>query len=473
MKIPSYLYEIPVVFVFLLVLNYFRFPEHPGFIEINPHPYWLAILLFGFRYGTYAGATVGIMSAALYLGYIWVFGDKYLFGDFSFYILPSLFIIAGALIGIGVDRYLQQIKKQKKDLIKLSEDKIHLYQELKTQRVINSELEKKIVTKMSTLVTLYEGGRRLDTTDFEDLYKSILSFVAKTLDLKEAAIYLKKQDKWVLKQAHGWPKPNAWPIAYDIHDGLVGLSGTSGKIVSIKDFLSKDAETQKIQVAENVPQVNIQKECLMAGPLKKGEMGEVLGVFSIQNMPLLSLNSATVNLFSFLLSWAGRSLGTAYYHEELRAQEILDPEFQIYSFRYFETRCKQEFLRSRTYYLPLSVALIMVSGTDEFPPQKKKSVFTAISRLLKNSCREIDVIASYHEGIPFVCLLTTTTKEKAQEIKDVILKNFSKLSFDKGIALKIGLSSFTPKVDSVAEFLEIAKRDLQEQDVIKIKNVSA
>ena len=239
------------------------------------------------------------------------------------------------------DEKILQMQDQKKELIKLSGDKIHLYQELKSQRVITNELEKRIVTKTSTLVTLYEGARRLDTVEFEDLYKSIVLFFSKTLDVKEAAIYLKDNNKWKLKRSLGWENEDSWPKEYALNDGLVGLSGSGGKVLNIKNFLGKDVERQKIQVTDSQPQLDIKRECLMAGPLKKGENGNVIGVFSIQAIPLLSLNSATVNLFSFLLNWASRSLGTAYFFEEMKKQEILDPELEIYSFRYFETRFKQ------------------------------------------------------------------------------------------------------------------------------------
>jgi len=464
MKLYSYLYEIPLFYAILVALNYFRFPEYPGFLEINPHPYWLGILLFSFRYGTFAGAITGILSTVTYIIFIWLEGDRYLFGDFHFYLLPSLFIIIGTLIGIGVDKYIQINKKQKKELIKLSGDKIHLYQELKSQRVITNELEKRIVTKTSTLVTLYEGARRLDTVEFEDLYKSIVLFFSKTLDVKEAAIYLKDNNKWKLKRSLGWENEDSWPKEYALNDGLVGLSGSGGKVLNIKNFLGKDVERQKIQVTDSQPQLDIKRECLMAGPLKKGENGNVIGVFSIQAIPLLSLNSATVNLFSFLLNWASRSLGTAYFFEEMKKQEILDPELEIYSFRYFETRFKQEFLRSRTYYLPLSIALITITGTDNFPPPKKKSVMTAISHLLKDSCRDIDVIASFPDpNIPFACLLTTTTAEKSSDVKKVIFDNFEKLNLDKSVRLHIGISSYTPKTKSIEDFLNLTKEELHKE----------
>ncbi len=96
-KIPFVL-EIPIFYALFVALNYFFAPDSPAFFGLDPHPYWLGILLFAFRYGVGAGFLAGFFSAALYLAGVWHFAERYLFDDVTFYILPTFFILCGSLI---------------------------------------------------------------------------------------------------------------------------------------------------------------------------------------------------------------------------------------------------------------------------------------------------------------------------------------------------------------------------------------
>ena len=67
MKQYSFAYEIPIFYIIMAYANKMVLPEVPGFYGIDPHPFWLGILIFGFRYGVLAGFLSGVMSAIMYL----------------------------------------------------------------------------------------------------------------------------------------------------------------------------------------------------------------------------------------------------------------------------------------------------------------------------------------------------------------------------------------------------------------------
>ena len=341
----------------------------------------------------------------------------------------------------------------------MSSNKI-LTNNLNTQKLINSALEKRIITKTATLITLYEGARKLESIDIEEIYSAILDFFTKTLNLEQAAIYKRSEQGWHLTKQHGWPENTSWPHDYPFGTGrLVAMVGASKKIMSIRDIIT--TSPQDTALKKQLSELNLQNECLMAGPLRNGENGEVEAVFAIQAMKLLDLNSATINLFTFLLSWANRAIARAHYFMQLEDQEIIDPRYNVYSYRYFEARLQQEFLRAKTYYLPLSLMLIHVPGLGEMNAEKHKVLLTSISQVLKNHCRGTDIISLYHENdIPFACLLTTTAQSKAEELKSTILNNFNELGLSDHAKLIVGTSHFTPAVNSLQNIIELAKKDL-------------
>lgn len=445
-----YLYEVPLFFLFLFGVNQFLLPQMPGFIGIDPHPYWIGILLFGFRYGVPAGLMAGVVSAALYLYSAWTFLERYLFEDVSFYLLPSFFVLVGVLVGVGVRRYRETLDRLTRDKAELTRAEKALQDEIKILKEINIGLEKKIATRMTTLVTLYEGAKRLEAIQLEDLYPAILEFMTKTLDVGKSSLYLKEEGRFLLKKNIGWQDYEKRPSEIPMNEGIIGIAGASNKVTSIRDFLQDPSVSKPALLGD----------AMIAGPLRDGENGEVVGVLSIQEMPFLSFNSATLNLFAFLLQWASRSIGRANYIKQLKTQEIVDPEYHVYSKDYFLSRAVQELNRSKTYYLPLSLGLVQVEGTEKIPKAKKGPVMVALSRLMKNSCREMDVIARFDDPqTPFAVLLVTASRAQAEEIRRKILDNFKQMKMES-VFMKMGISSFVPKTKNVESLIEEAKKDL-------------
>lgn len=451
-----YLYEIPVLYFILYALNWSLLPEIPGYVGINPHPYWIGVLLFGFRYGLVAGLVSGFVSSLLYLNQVWFYGERYLFEDLVFYLLPSFFIIVGALMGIGVGRYRQRIFNLEDTTHHLQENASQFHEEVTFLKEVNQALEKKIVTRMTTLITLYSGAQKLESINLRELYAHILGFITKTLEAEESALYLKKNGGWHLHESIGWQDYEKRPRQIAVNEGLTGIAGEDGRVVTIRDFLVTGERSKET--------IDVLGDTLMAGPLRQGEKGDVVAVVSIQSIPFVKFNSATVNLFTFLLNWASRAIGRATYVTEMQQGEVIDPEYQVYSYSYFLSRFRQELARSNKYYLPLSLALIHVQGIDQLESRRKSFSLTAICQLLKSSVRDLDVVARFNEAdIPFALLLMTASQAQAEGIKKTILENLMNLGLELPdgkkckIAIRVGLSSFTPQMREMVDLLTAAR----------------
>lgn len=451
--LKHYWYELPLAYLLLCGFNFFFVPDSLGFVDIDPHPYWAIILIFGFRYGVVAGLLSGIIASILYLSFAWVFVERYLFEEISFYLLPSCFLLVGVAVGIGVSRYREKISDFEKEKTQWLHHEKQLKEEIETLKSINLALEKQITTRMATLATLYEGAKRLEILQVDLLYPSILEFITKTLNAEMATLYVKIDTGWKLEESWGFTEEALPKEFYADGEGVVGLAAQAGKILSIRDFLSGEMKehNRSFQISD----------VLLAGPLRKGETGEVVGVVAIQRIPFARLNSATVNLFHFLLGWGSRALGRAIYIQDLKEQEVLDPEFQVYSYRYFCSRLEQEFLRSKTYYLPLTLVLAQLDGLERLDPAKQLPVLLSLGQLLKEGVRNIDVVARYPEpSIPFAMLLVTASQDQASAIQKKLLNYFERLKL-KNLSLKLGLADFSPAVNSMQELLERAKENLR------------
>lgn len=446
MKKYVVLYEVPLLYALVYAFNQVFYPDLPGFIGINPHPFWGVILLFALRYGTGAGFYSGVCGAALFFASTWFEGERFLFDDTTFFFEPFLFVIMGTLCGYTVQWYKSQIAFLTQETTGLQEREQKLIEEHKFQQSIISELEKRIVTRISTLIHLYEGARKLESSLSEEVYKAALGFSLKILEAQAGAIYLLEKGKLIVKETVGWETDNSWPRELDPFEGLAGRAFASGKLTTIRDVLG----TEKAEASA---------DCLMAGVLKRGESGDPIGVMCIQRLPFLHFNNANINIFSFLTQWASRSIGRSTYIENLKANEIIDPELGIFSHRYLELRAEEEFSKSKTYYLPMSLALIGFTRLDALPFEPKHTTLIALSQLLRETCGPIDVVARFPDPhIPFAILMTTTNEKQALVLKNKLILSVQNLNI--GLILQVGTASFEPRHQNVGKLFLEAKAAL-------------
>lgn len=458
-----YLYEIPVFYAALLLLNWYLCPEYPAFFEVEVHPFWLGILLFAQRYGFSASVLAGLTSAALYIGICWFHIDAYILEDWDFYLLPGCFVIVAGFVGAGAHRLHERVILLLRERDILIANEAPLKEEIATLTQIDQGLEKKVVSQMSTLVTLYEGARQLESTDLAKLTPAIVRFFAKVLQAEAVSMHLKMGEEWRLSHAQGFKPEQPALQRVEAGKGLIGLCGECGKILSVRDFLDTDVSPEELG------------DAVLAGPLRRGQGGPVIGIFSIQRIPFFHLNGVTMNLMGFLLDWASRSIGQAYAVQELKKTAVVDPAFDVYSAAYFHKRAGLEFVRSRTYYLPLSVLVVRSETPRPLFRDGHEAVMRAVAALLKATLRDIDVVAvSDREGLDFVALLVTCGGEQAASVCSRVSANFDKLGLIIGgerVKLRLGVASYTPQVTDFTTILNAASKALGSSPDEEVQNV--
>lgn len=451
----SYYYEIPVFYAFLFLIERAFFSGQFPLNSSTPSPYWLGVLLFSLRYGAGAGILSGLASAGLAIKGAFLSGDLYLFEDVDFYLAPALFVLGGAACGAVVDRLLHRARGFELKLEEQREKIRAVLKELEIQQKSGRAIEQQVVSQMSSLVTLYQGSRNLASLDRDALFKGILDFFSTALKANKAALYLRQGDRWVLHTQKGWHDGDGYAQSLDFTQGLVGKAGSENRVVSLRDWFLTDIE--------KAWEGRSKADALLAGPLRRGS--EVVGVYSVQDIPFLRFNSANLNLLTLLLDWADEAISKCLYFEELKLKSITDVVYNVYNEQYFQSRCEQEFSRSKTHALPFSILLISVEGIGTLPINHQVNYMLAVSRLLTESSQKIDIVTKFPDpGTPFAVLLMTAGEDQAAELRDKILRSYAVLSLvpeqSPSIRLKIGIGSYAAQMNSKEELIEQAKRNL-------------
>jgi GGDEF domain-containing protein len=430
-KRRSFLYEIPIFYLLLFALQRGLFPELFAFHQVNPNPCWLGILLFALRYGLAAGLLSGLASAAFYLAGFRLAGELFHFEDLDFYLQPGLFVVLGAGIGAAADAFLHRIADLDSRIADLDGRNQGLVRQIRSQQEALRAVEQQVVSQMSSLVTLYHGARELGSVDKAALFKGVLDFFTQALCATKTSLYIREDERWVLKDQRGWQDSDVFPKALDFTQGLIGRAGSEKKVVSLRDWLADPAQEGHEERWSRV-------DAIMAGPLQ-APSGEVEAVFAVQAMPFFRFNSAAVNLLTLLLDWGDEALAKCLHFEELRSRSILDEDYGVYNEGYFRSRVRQEFARSKRHALPFSLLLLSPGKMAGVPVDRQVTALKVLARMLRETVREIDVVTrTPFDDWPFAVLMMTATADQAQVLVDRIAANHKKLDLPPGLKVTVG-----------------------------------
>ncbi|MBI5202260.1 MAG: diguanylate cyclase [Elusimicrobia bacterium] len=446
----AWVFEIPVFYGLMFALQKAAFPEHPGFRDISPNPYWLGVLLFGLRYGLGAGLFSGAASAGLLIYGTYSSGEGFRLEDNDFYFQPGLFMLVGIALGFVADRWEHSraaFRRRIEDMagrVRGLQNQIHLQQ--KAMRAV----EQQVVSQMSSVVTLYHGSQELGTLDRSALFPAMLDFFTQALQATKTAIYVRQGAQWGLLSEHGWEGPEDYPRAVAGGVGIIGKAASERRVMSLRDLLvAEDNDT---------PAVGAKSDAIMAAPLMDPS-GEVAAVFAVQAMPFLRFNSASVNLLTLLAEWGGQSIAKAIEVEELKNRSLLDEDYGVHSASYFQNRLRQEFSRSRRYALPLSVLLVAI-GLDEVPEARRADALRVLARLLKETTRDIDIVSrTPHDEAPFGVVLATATVDQARLVAERMRADLSKLEYPGKV--RVGVGTFRHTMENPEDIVEQARAELR------------
>ncbi len=154
----------------------------------------------------------------------------------------------------------------------------------------------------------------------------------------------------------------------------------------------------------------------------------------------------------------------------LKEVAIKDDLTGVYNRRLFNDRLQEEVKRAMRYKRPISLLMLDIDGfkevNDDFGHMVGDVVLEKFARLLKSSCREVDVVARYG-GDEFSIILPETDNQGAMLIAERISKKVEKQVFlkkDEGktinLTISIGVSTCTRVMEETEDILHFADKAL-------------
>jgi len=187
------------------------------------------------------------------------------------------------------------------------------------------------------------------------------------------------------------------------------------------------------------------------------------GAYDANDLGVLDLVAPQIALAIERAGWQQRA-------NKFQLMSITDPLTGLHNRRYLEARLAEELSRSKRYDYPLSFMMIDIDDfkvyNDRNGHQAGDRALEITAQCLRAALRKVDV-ASRYGGEEFSILLPQTTLQEAGVIADRIRRKISETPFTHGksqplgaVTVSIGLSAFSPALDSAEAIVRAADRAL-------------
>jgi diguanylate cyclase (GGDEF)-like protein len=187
------------------------------------------------------------------------------------------------------------------------------------------------------------------------------------------------------------------------------------------------------------------------------------GAYDENDLSVIELVAPQIALAIERAAWQRRA-------NQFQVMSITDPLTGLHNRRYLEARLTEELSRSKRYDYPLSFMMIDIDDfkiyNDQNGHQAGDRALEITAQCLRAALRKVDV-ASRYGGEEFSILLPQTTLQEAGVIADRIRRKISGTPFTHGksqplgaVTVSIGLSAFSPSLDSAEAIVRAADRAL-------------
>lgn len=187
------------------------------------------------------------------------------------------------------------------------------------------------------------------------------------------------------------------------------------------------------------------------------------GAYDANDLSVIELVAPQIALAIERAAWQQRA-------NQFQVMSITDPLTGLHNRRYLEARLTEELSRSKRYDYPLSFMMIDIDDfklyNDQNGHQAGDRALEITAQCLRSALRKVDV-ASRYGGEEFSILLPQTTLQEAGVIADRIRRKINSTRFEHGksqplgaVTVSIGLSAFSPALDSAEAIVRAADRAL-------------
>src|SRR3954469_2262931 len=315
-EIPlSALLQIVGFFVVALAIDY-TLLEGDRFAALQPHPFWIPVILLSLQFGTSAGLlAVLTASACLLIGNL---PEQMLSEDRFSYLLhlsaqPLLWLAAALVIGEMRSRQLRRVQEvlEEHDRVETERDTIAAaYQNMKGAKM---DLEMRVAGQVRTLAATCEALAGVNLFA-EEALSNAHRVIKGVLSPQAFSLFLIDGDTLRGVRSEGWQQASALLRSFDSDSALYrGVIG-QGRVLC---------------VARPEDEILLGDQGMLAGPLRDSSTGEILGMLKIERIDFQDMTLDTLGVFQGVCDWIGMAIAHQRHLEELGQARLCSEDSRL------------------------------------------------------------------------------------------------------------------------------------------------
>ncbi len=442
----------------ITVINVLAFKNQLGFLDVDPHPYWIVVLAIAVRYGFSAGFWTGIMAAITFLMMAKINGTPLPVFDqaaeIDVMILPVLFVIVGIILGDIRETQKNEFEKIEKEYAEIIISFENLSVRYKALNTAKQEIDSRIISQEHTISTLYKAAHGLKSLDEKDIYPAMIKLLTEFISVEACSVYLLSKNQLKLEDSYEKNETIKRSEVVSPDEGMMGTVVSTKDLVSLNQFISSE---DFVKMGSS--------GIIMSAPLLN-KSHQILGILNIEHLPFAKFNPQTVRMVSLIADWAGVAMENARKFKDTKEQIISDDITGAYTNQYLQERLKEECQRARRYKIPLSLICLRINDFEKFSEQMQKDILMVLSIVFKNKLREVDLV--FHDTTPsqYIIVLPNSSISSAKEVKEKVNHELSAFMFKpyagnkKLLEVAIGTTEFNKFISKPEEIIQNAIKDM-------------
>jgi len=305
----------------------------------------------------------------------------------------------------------------------------------------------------------------IDASDPIQTYKSIVARSADLMHAERSSLLLfdESANQLTVTAARGIPARLSEVAPVSVGEGIAGAVLRENRpLVATVDELGRASLAERRYKTKSFISYPITIGERRLGVLNLADKAGG-GAYDLHDLTVIDLVAPQIALALERAAWQQRA-------NQFQLMSITDPLTGLHNRRYLEARLAEELSRSKRYNYPLSFMMIDIDDfklyNDLNGHQAGDRALEITAQSLRAALRKVDV-ASRYGGEEFSILLPQTSLEEAGVIADRIRRKIMGTSFPHGktqplgrVTVSIGLSTFSPSLDSAEGIVRAADRAL-------------
>lgn len=410
----SALVEMLIGLVVLTLIDAFAF-SGDRFWDVNPHPFWIVVLIIAAQYGTAEGIVAAIAATLFYLvGNIPAQAEGMSHYDwlFSISINPILWLVGGWILGELRQRHIRE-----RNLLAREVEESHQREELISTsynfvKHRKESLEVQVSGQLLSSIDAYRAAKAVETLDPKSVMQGVERLVKSVLGPQKFSLAILHDNKLSTTIIHGWAPSDKFAQEIDSYSPL---------------FQAVVGQRELLVVANEQHEVSLDNQGIMAGPILDPSTDRVIGMLKIEQLDFTSLSLNTVETFRALTDWVGTALVNARNYQSVKAEAIINPERNLLSYNYFKRQSDYMRTLAKRVGFDLSMVVIKLNDAKNLSDAERVTVARQIAESVKTVLRSVDLAFDYQtDGEEYSILLPATAQAGASIVRDKIAKDMDK-----------------------------------------------